>query len=168
MPTIFNVRCPSCGRDADSHIDVYSGLGPALLQCPACAAVFPGNRKEWAQLGVWGRLWFVLYSLAGIAVGSAAVGFTSGFAFTAARTGETSVREAPPFIVVPTIAFWAVLLTALQAYRLVSSVRRVGPDGPRPYRAAFWSLQLGMQTRLLGWGALWIGLCALLGLAFRG
>jgi hypothetical protein len=168
MPTIFNVRCPSCGRDADSRIDIYSGLGPAVLECPRCSAVFDSGRTEWDQMSVWGRLWYALYSVLTVAAGSTGVGFASGFAYTAARTLQESVREAPLFIVIPSIAFWATVLLALQTYRLFASRRRTDQDEPRPFRAAYWNLQLGMQGRLLVWGFLWIGGCAVVGLVARG
>jgi hypothetical protein len=164
MPTNINIPCPGCQRNADSHLDVFSGLGPTLLECPQCTRVFEGDRQEWGRMGGLSRLWFVVFSLLAVAVASAVIGFGSGFAFTAGKTRQMEVSAPEWLIVWPTLAAWAVVLTSIQVYRLACSVRRGTQDPPAPFPATLWNLQLSMQIKALSVGMAWFAVCALLGL----
>ena len=52
-----NYKCPYCGELMGMDIGINSGLGPTWLTCDVTGERIRTGRKEWPEMGVFGRAW---------------------------------------------------------------------------------------------------------------
>jgi hypothetical protein len=138
-----SVRCPFCFELAEGGVGVRCLLGPPLLECRRCRAVFLSNRREWADLGAAGRAWFAGASaLYVVAVAALAFGLTVSAFFI--------VRASVPWWVTAVhTGFWAAATVGVQGFRLVRSLRRTRGVERRPVRPSFWGLDFAWKARFM-------------------
>jgi hypothetical protein len=146
--------CPHCQKNvfAGHMLGLKSGLGPAVVQCAVCKQNFNSGRQEWAQMSMFRRIGYVIYSVvaAGFigAIGALCIGgsgqiWTKGLAHM--QEGTSGGRF---FAAGAILGVTAVIL--LQIARVIWSVDRTSSmSTPVPMKFHFLSVHCNSQVLML-------------------
>jgi hypothetical protein len=138
-----SVRCPFCLELAEGGVGLSCLLGPPLLECRRCRAVFLSFRREWTDIGAAARVWFLAASMAYLAV-------VAGLAFGMTVSAFFIVRApAPWWVAAAHSGGWAAAAAGVQGFRFFRSQRRTRAVERRPVRPSFWGLDFGWKARFL-------------------
>jgi hypothetical protein len=114
---------------------VTSGLGSSACICGHCGGIFISKRREWADMNVFRRLWYIVVSLIYISFVAGLGAYAISELFEACT--RQSITEADFFVIVLLLA---VLLGGFQCVRVLWSRQRSEAREPSQVVASFWSV----------------------------
>jgi len=129
-------RCPICHFYCGIRMfGVTSGLGSSTCICGHCRGTFLSRRREWADMGLFQKCWYVIVSLVYIL-------FIAGLgAYAVSELFEACTRQSrteADFIA--SVLVIGVLVGAFQYVRVIWSQRRSEERVPSLVVASFWSV----------------------------
>jgi hypothetical protein len=145
--------CPACHRFLDLNMfGMSSLLGPPTIICPSCGRHVDSGRGEWEDLDLASRLWFVVFSLISAAFVGILGGLTILFPVQVFQGRDLSrsfnLRREPAYIT--GVITWGIIVAVFQLYRIYCSSRRTAiSDDIIPVRASFWTIEIGLQAKML-------------------
>ena len=110
----------TCGSPYDRRV-VCVTLGPTWLTCDVTGERIRTGRKEWPEMGVFGRAWYCILSV----VYAAIIGFF-GVLMTFAAVQPTAVAETARPVLFGVLVLFVAIGLGIQFARIRSSRRRAG------------------------------------------
>ncbi len=158
--TYITVLCPNCKKllyfkitKLMWFIKVNSGLGPNFIICSYCNTKIMTNNKEWKQMSLAEKLWYVALSIFyGILLGFMS-SIVIGLAFEKIFTRSFTNEMAGLLVVAPI----ALIIFLIQIIRIQTSLERSESNNGSEKIVNFWN----WETNLQFYGILWIILAML-------
>jgi hypothetical protein len=158
--TYTTVSCPTCKKTLFVKflkiywlIRVTSGLGPNTLICSSCDTKLKTNNKEWVQMSMPEKLWYIVLSIFyGVTIGFMS-SITIGIAFEKIFARTLSTEQTGLIIVAP-ITF---IILLIQTLRVLISIERMEDNKESEKTVSFWDWETNLQV----YGGLWIILAVL-------
>jgi len=142
--------CPKCLRNTDLKLlGICSGLGPSATICK-CGIALISKRKEWPEMNLSEKGGFIgLSVLGGLAVGTT-WGLFTGTLIPGSQNNWQFPHNFTPFgsAFVPGLIFGMFIVCAIQAFRVILSVRRVRDLQGQPPNST-WRDLMGTQFLIL-------------------
>lgn len=89
--------CPYCGEQMGAHAVFHSGLGPSAVICDITCQAINTGRQEWAEMGVFRRGWYCLFSV----LYAALIGLWGGVMASAIANPSLAAKPEKPVEVAP-------------------------------------------------------------------
>jgi hypothetical protein len=135
-------------------VRVNSGLGPNYIICSSCKARNPTGNKEWVQMSLFGKIWYLILSIAyGLMIGL----LTSSFINVAVKRLFNFDLPMEMIILICTI-----LIFGIQLFRIILSLDRTEKSMETEKEVGYWN----WETNLQFYGMIWIFLIVIGGAPF--
>ena len=155
-------RCPGCKRILNWHIEkilfilnVESGLGPRNVRCASCNTLFDSGLQEWQQMTKIQKLRYGFVSMIYALLFGVSLTFPT-IAIIQLLTHNKDRMFPSDDLIAISIIVWAIIILALQIFRILLSNIRSEQAIPEPMNVSFWNWQTNLQffaliTVLIGW-----------------
>lgn len=130
--------CPHCRETMYHQITPSSGLGPSKLTCDVTGNAIQLDRREWSDMGLFRRFWYVVISIIYSAIFSAWASFLVGglILFLDQRPGSDEVFRARRMLGVAIALFFLFIGLGVQFIRVRRSLRRAASGVVLTHRQA--------------------------------
>lgn len=158
--TYITASCPKCRKVLFFKITkimwlirVTSGLGPNFVICSSCNTKMMTNNKEWQQMSLAEKLWYVVLSaFYGVIIGFMS-SITIGVVIEKMLARTLSTETASLLVVAPI----TLIIFLIQMIRIQTSLARTESNSGSEKIISFWD----WETNLQFYGMLWIILAML-------
>jgi hypothetical protein len=156
----ITVSCPTCKKalffkflKIYGLIRVTSGLGPNYIICSSCNTKMKTNYKEWSQMSLSEKLWYIALSISyGLILGFMS-SITIGVAVEKILVRTLSTEQVGLFVV----GLITLIVLVIQTLRVLISIERMEDKKESEKSVNFWD----WETNLQSYGVLWIILSVL-------
>jgi cytochrome c biogenesis protein CcdA len=151
----ITVSCPTCKKmlffkflKIYGFIRVTSGLGPNFIICSSCNTKMQTNYKEWHQMSLAEKLWYLVLSIIyGFILGFIS-SITIGMAFEK-MLAQTLSADLAELIIIASITL---IVLVIQILRIFISIERIEDNKGSEKSVNFWDWETNLQI----YGILWI------------